>query len=134
MNNILGKHASYKKVNKCKLTFKTKSWITPALQKSISVENKIFKNYTKTKDRSQKNELHNDYKIYRNLISTLVKRSKENYYSKYFEINLTNINNTWKGIKSIISVKSSSLVTPTLLTFRNETIHDPQRIANSFNN
>ena len=132
MNNILGKHASYEKVNKCKLTFKTKSWITPALQISISIENKIFKNYTKTKDRSQKNELHNDYKIYRNLISTLVKRSKENYYSKYFESNLTN--NTWKGIKIIISAKSSSLVTPTLLTFQNGTIHDPQRIANIFNN
>ena len=45
-------------------------------------------------DIAQKNELPNSYKIYRNLISTLMKRSKQNYYIKYFESNLTNIKNT----------------------------------------
>ena len=77
---------------------------------------------------TQKNELHNNNKVYRNLISTLMKRSKQNYYSEYFESKLTNIKNTWKGIKSIISMRSSSSITPTLLTFSNE------RIANIFNN
>ena len=28
---------------------------------------------------TQKNELHNNNKVYRNLISTLMKRSKQNY-------------------------------------------------------
>ena len=63
-----------------------------------------------------------------------MKTSKQNYYSKYFESNLTNIKNTWKGIKSIISMRSSSSVTPTLLTFQNETIDNLKRIANIFNN
>ena len=63
-----------------------------------------------------------------------MKRSKQNYYSKYYESNLTNINNTWKGIKSLISIRSSSLITPTLLTFQNETIDNPKSIANIFNN
>ena len=34
MNAILDIHAPYKNVNKCKLRFKLKPWITPALQKS----------------------------------------------------------------------------------------------------
>ena len=51
-----------------------------------------------------------------------------------FESNLTNIKNTWKGIKSIISMRSSSLITLTLLTFQNETIDNLKRIANIFNN
>ena len=55
-----------------------------------------------------------------------MKRSKQNYYSKYFESNLTIIKNTWKGIKSIISMKRSSSITPTLLTFQNETIDNPK--------
>ena len=42
--------------------------------------------------------------------------------SQYFKSNLTNIKNNWKGIKSIISMKSSSSNTPILLTFQNETI------------
>ena len=37
------------------------------------------------------------YKNHRNLISTLLKRSKQNYYEKYFEPNLNNSKNTWKG-------------------------------------
>ena len=134
MNNILNKHAPFKKIIKYKLKFKTKPWITPALQKSISIKNKIFKNYIKKKELSQKNELHNNYKIYRNLISALMKRSKQNYYSKYFESNLTNIKNTWKGIKSVISMRNSSSITPTLLTVQNGTIDNLKRIGNIFNN
>ena len=117
-----------------KLKFKTKRWIAPALQKSISIKNKIFKNYIKKKYLTQKNELHNNYIIYRNLISALMKRSKQNNYTKYFENNLTSIKNTWKEIKSIISMRSSSSITPTLLTFQNETIDNSKRIANIFNN
>ena len=59
-----------------------------------------------------------------------MKRCKQNYYSKYFESNLNNIKNTWKGIKSIISMRIFSLVTPTLLIFQSETIDNPKRIAN----
>ena len=134
MNNILDKHALFKKITKYKLKFRTKPWISPELQKSIFIKNKIFKNYIEKNDITQKNELHNKYKIYRNLISTLMKRSKQNYYSKYFESNLTNIKNTWKGIKSIISMRRSSSITPNLLAFQNETIDNTKRIANIFNN
>ena len=63
-----------------------------------------------------------------------MKRSKQYYFTNYFESNLANIKNTWKSIKSIISMKSSSLIPPTLLTFQNETIDNPKRIANIFNN
>ena len=124
MSNILDKYAPFKNISKCKLKFRTKPWITPALQKSIFIRNKIFKNYNRKKDITQKNELHNKYKIYRNLITALMRRSKQNYYCKYFESNLTNIKNTWKGINSIISMRRSSSITPTLH------IHNPKRIAN----
>ena len=56
-----------------------------------------------------------------------MKRSKQNYESKYFENNLINIKNTWNGIKSIIYMRSSSLMTPTLLTFQNEAIDNTKR-------
>ena len=94
MTNILDKHAQFKKITKYKVKFRTRSWITPALQKSISIENKILKVYIKKTEISQKNELDNSYKIYRNLIVTLMKRSKQTYYIKYFKSNLTNIKNT----------------------------------------
>ena len=64
------------------------------------------------------------------MLPTLMKNSKRNY----FENNLKNLKNTWKGIKSIISLKSSFSNSPTLLTYRNDNIDNPERIANIFNN
>ena len=94
-------------LSKYKLKFKTKPWITTALQKSISIKNKLFIDYIDKKYLSQKTELHIKYKSYRNMSSTLMKKSKQNYFTKFFENNLKNLTNTWKGIKSIISLKSS---------------------------
>ena len=68
------------------------------------------------------------------MLSTLMKKSKQNCFTKFFENNLKNLKNTWKGIKSIISMKSSSSNSPTLLTYQNENIDNPERIANIFNN
>ena len=49
---------------------------------------------------------------YRNMLYALMKKSKRNYFTNFLKKT-----NTWKGIKSIISVKSSSSNSPTLLTF-----------------
>ena len=121
MNKILDEHTPSKRLSKYKLKFKTKPWITSALQKSISIKNKLFSDYINKKYLSQKTELHIKYKSYRNMLSTLMKQSKQNYFTKLFENNLRNLKNTWKGIKSIIYMKSSLSNSTTLLTFQNET-------------
>ena len=121
MNKILDEHTPSKRLSKYKLKFKTKPWITMALQKSISIKNKLFSDYINKKYLSQKTELHIKYKSYKNMLSTLMKQSKQNYFTKLFENNLRNLKNTWKGIKSIIYMKSSLSNSTTLLNFQNET-------------
>ena len=121
MNKILDEHTPSKRLSKYKLKFKTKPWITMALQKSISIKNKLFSDYINKKYLSQKTELHIKYKSYKNMLSTLMKQSKQNYFTKLFENNLRNLKNTWKGIKSIIYMKSSLSNYTTFLTFQNET-------------
>ena len=91
---LLDTYASLKKINKCKLKFKSKPWITLGLQKSLSVKNKLLASFINKKDPIQKEECHTNYKKYRNLLSTLMKKSKQAYYDKYFERNLNNIKNT----------------------------------------
>ena len=105
-----------------------------AVQKSISIKNKLFSDYINKKDLSQKTEVHFKYKSYRSMLSTLMKKSRQNYFTKFSENNLKNLKNTWKGIKIIISMRSSFSNTPTLLTFRNKNIDNPEGIANIFNN
>ena len=56
INSILEAHSPLKKVNKYKLKFKTKPWITPALQKSIFNKN-LLKNIHNCKRSSSKRKI-----------------------------------------------------------------------------
>ena len=61
--------------------------------------------------------------------------NKQAYYDRYFEKNWKNIKNTWKGIKSLISLKTVASSIPTVLSLDNgDTITNPYDIANTFNN
>ena len=58
MNSILDEHAPLKRVNKYKLKFKSKPWITPAIQKSISVKNNLLKRFVNSKNPQTKKNFH----------------------------------------------------------------------------
>ena len=117
------------------MKFKSKPWITLGLQKSISVKNKLLKNFINKKDPVLEEEFHTNYKKYRNLLFTLMKKSKQAYYDKYFEKNWNNIKNTWKLIKSLTSLKTVASNVPTVLSLDNgDTVTNPYDIANIFNN
>ena len=73
LNGLLGKHAPFKKVSKY-----TKPWITVAFHKSILVKNSLSKKYIKLKNPVKKTETHDKYKYYSNLLSTVIKKSKNN--------------------------------------------------------
>ena len=68
------------------------------------------------------------------MLSILMKKSKQDY-NKYFETNWSNIKNTWKGVKSLISLKTAASRAPTVLSCNNgNTITNPYDIANTLNN
>ena len=135
INVLLDTYVPLKRINRYKMKFKSKPWITLGLQKSISVKNKLLKKFINKKDPILKEEFHTNYKKYRNLLSTLMKKSKQAYYDKYFERNWSNIKNTWKGIKSLISLKTVASNVPTVLSLDNgDTITNAYDVANTFNN
>ena len=86
---LLDTYGPHKRINKYKLKFNSKLWITSGLQKSISLKNKLPK-----EDPVLKEEFHTNCKKYRNLVSTLMKKSKQAYYDKSFERNWNSIKNT----------------------------------------
>ena len=77
MNGLLDKHAPFKKVSKHLLKLKAKPWITTAIHKSILDKNSLFKNYIKLKDPVKKTETYDKYKYCKNLLSTVIKKSKK---------------------------------------------------------
>ena len=106
MNSILDSNANLKRVNKCKLRFNTKPWITSALQKSF-FQNLLLNKFMKSKDPQAKEHHHIKYNTNKNMFSTLMKKSKMNYYNHYFKTNWDNIKNTWKGKKSILNINNT---------------------------
>ena len=135
INMLLDTYAPLKKINKYKLKFKSKPWISLGLQKSIFVKKKLLTSFNNKKDPILKEEFHTNYKKYGNLLSILMKKSKQAYYDKYFEKKWNNIKNSWKGIKSLIFVKTKASSLPTVLSLENgNTITNPYDIANTFNN
>ena len=106
INILLDIYAPLKRTDKYKLRFKSKLWINLDIQESMSVKNELLTKFINAKYPILKEKIPIEYKNYRNLLSTLIKKSKQAYYNKYFETNWNNIKNTWKGIKSLISLKS----------------------------
>ena len=99
------------------------------------MKNKLLANFINKKDPILKEEFHTNYKKYRNPLSTLMTKSKQAYYDKYFERNWNNIKSTWKGIKSLISLTTVASSVPTVLSLDNgDTITNPYDTANTFNN
>ena len=68
---------------------------------------KLYKKFIKAKNEVIKNDYFVKYKLLRNKIVTLCRISKKLHYSKFFTENVNNLRNTWKGIKSIINIKST---------------------------
>ena len=97
------------------------------------MKNKLLQNLINKKDPSLKEEFHTNYKKYGNLLPTLLKKSKQ-AYDKYFERNW-NIKNTWKGINSLVSLKTVASSVPAVLTIDNgDAITNLYDSANTFDN
>ena len=70
----------------------------------------------------------------RNHIVTVIRESKKLHFKKYFTENINNIQNTWKGIKSVININNSIRNEPSCIRINNNIITEPKEIANNFNN
>ena len=62
-----------------------------------------------------------------------MKKSKQNYYERFFKNNLNNLKNVWKGIKSLIAIKHSPASNIHTLTHKGATVTDPLHFVNIFN-
>jgi len=134
INKLLDKYAPFRKLSKQDMKFKSKPWITNGLKNSIKIKNGLLKKYIKCKDITKKEQLHNTFKEYRNLLETMLKQSKTVYFNNYFKDNANDLKNTWKGIRNIINLKAKGDSSPSIIEENNSTITDPKEISNSFNN
>ena len=133
INIVINKHMPLKKLTKRDLKQKLKPWITKGILISMKRRDKLYKKYINCKNILFKNVYFENYKQLRNMIVNLCRNSKRVYFNQFFTENANNIRNTWKGIKSIINIKSTENSEPITLIDNKEILSDPKRVANSFN-
>lgn len=97
VNYFVNKHAPMHIMSNRKVKQLKKPWITQGIRKSIRIKNQLFYDGDTSK-----------YKHYRNMLTKLIRTSKQQYYANYFESNLHNMKNTWAGINSLINSKKYS--------------------------
>ena len=91
INRLINKDSPLKDVSKRRLKLLTKPWLTKGIRRSIRVKNNLFFNSN-----------WNKYKQYRNKLTTLIRLSKQKYYQNFFNSNIKNMRQTWKGINELL--------------------------------
>ena len=66
------------------------------------------------------------------MLSILLKQSKQNYYEQHFASDWNNMENTWKGIKSLITIENITSSVLRTVPQDDKTITDPYDIAKYF--
>lgn len=126
INRLINKHAPLKDVSKRRLKLLTKPWLTKGIRRSIRVKNNLFFNSN-----------WNKYKQYRNKLTALIRLSKQKYYLNFFNSNIKNMRQTWKGINELLGGMRKKGKTKNINFIRsNENAaltNDPKKIGNTLN-
>ena len=105
---LLDSHAPLKKLSSSEAKFYLKPWITPGIQKSMKVKDRLRKKFLRAKDPIWKDALHNGVKQYRNYVNILTSNSKVNHHQKFFQDHKKNLCKTWEGVKMIVNINKTT--------------------------
>ena len=133
-NEILDKHAPYKKLSLQEVKLSYKPWITTGILSSIKNKNRIHRKVIRAKDPVRKTNLENEYRLYKTQLNKTLKASKSMHYQKFFEINKPNQRKTWEGIREIINIKQTKGQIINALSNGDDIISENNKIAEKFNN
>ena len=102
ITKLIDMFAANKKLTKKEMKLQDKPWITKGILTASRKRDIIFRKFKRLKEPIKKREVHELYKTYRNMISSLIWRSKKNYMTKYFTKHSSNLRKTWNGIIILI--------------------------------
>ena len=94
----------------------------------------LYKDASSEKDPDKKKSIFSKYKQYRNMIISLIRKSKRKFYINYFTEHNNNIKKTWEGIRQLVNINKKKCFSIKLINDNNSPITDNKEIANAFNN
>lgn len=110
---------------------KRKEWITNGLINSINTKNELYKQLKRNPNNVL---LLYKYKLYKNKLNSLIKKTKINYYKKQIDKNCKTSKNLWDCIKKICNEKKKQNFISDIKLFNGEISNDEKIISNNFIN
>ena len=104
-----------------------KRWLSKGLLKSIKRKNILYKRYLC----NPSSDCENQYKKYRNKLTSSLRAAKRIYYAKKLEACKSNMKSTWTILNEIINKKSKSNL-PTTFNVDDKEIPNPTQMADHF--
>jgi len=134
IEKLLDEMAPVKKLTKKEMGLKRAPWITYGMLQSMKERDYIYKMFCAEKNPIAKSALKNSYKTFRNRIVKLLRISKKQYFSKFFEEHNSNIKKTWEAIRDLINISKKSSTKINKIIHNNQHITDNKDIADTINN
>ena len=109
-------------------------WITSGIINSISHRDCLYKRWKKSTSKTCRfggTSLYEDYRKYRNNLSNVIKKCKQQHYSVKFENATGNLKKTWSLINELRGKRSNIL--PSYFKIDGSSVTEDKDIANSFN-
>ena len=107
--------------------------ITNGILTSMSKRDIFYKDFVKETDPIKKERLGSIYRTYRNRIVSLLRTSKKDYHTAYFEEHKENMKKTWDGIRNLINVSKKSSTNNNQIVSNDQTFTDNKSIAKALN-
>ena len=130
LTEVVNKNAPIIQCTKKEIKLRNKPWINKRIQKMMRLRDHIHRRLRKHKS----DDTLKLYKEFRNRVTDELKKSKINYFQRYFSSNSHNMKKLWSGIKLIINHKGSASASITKIKdIKGHTTQDTVEIANILN-
>ena len=125
----MNEFAPYRKFTKKEFKLKSKPWISNEILTKIHERDKLFYKYSNAKDLNRKINLFKYYNILRNTITRMRRDVRSKYYKEYFEMHKDKTAYIWKGIRSLVKLKSSYKKDISIIDDKGVIISDQEKMS-----
>ena len=108
-------------------------WITLGISISMKTRDDCYKDFINEKDSNFKANKYTIYKQKRNMVTSLIRLSKNKFYSDFFIENQSNIKKTWEGIRNLLNVSKKKNSQISKITHNGTAQTNPEEMSNTMN-
>ena len=126
---IVDKHFPWETLTRKQRDLELKPWITKGIVTSSRIKAKLFRTFKKTRNSQD----YSKFKVYRDTINSLSRKSKKQYHKQYFIKHANNLKKAWKGINNLLNRQGKFKVSDIFLNINGKLVTEQKIVADKMN-